>query len=119
MIEVNRVALLLEAEWQRVDPKSGVAKHPVSYRANFADMAKVVVNDNMARGLFPPDTREIGVRIEEMLRERPMYTSEVITRLGVQHTTVIRQNVEDMIYDFVQAGAISIDPESRLHWIGV
>jgi len=43
--EVNRIATLLLDTWKRVDPNSGVAKHPVSYIANFADMARAIVSD--------------------------------------------------------------------------
>jgi hypothetical protein len=51
MVEVNRVARLLMDEWARVEPAHGVTLHHVSYIATFVDMAKVVVNDALARGL--------------------------------------------------------------------
>lgn len=43
--EIDRIATLLLNEWKRVDPSSGVALHPASYIANFADMARVVIAD--------------------------------------------------------------------------
>jgi hypothetical protein len=43
--EVDRLSYLLFETWKRVDPTSGVAKHPVSYMANFADMARAVIAD--------------------------------------------------------------------------
>lgn len=44
-LEVNRIAALLLDTWKRVDPNSGVAKHPASYVATFADMARAIVDD--------------------------------------------------------------------------
>ncbi|MBB4618638.1 hypothetical protein [Sphingomonas abaci] len=46
--EIDRIGTLLLNEWKRVDPSSGVALHPTSYIANFADMARVVIADRLA-----------------------------------------------------------------------
>lgn len=46
--EIDRISYLLFETWKRVDPKSGVAKHPVSYMANFADMARAIIADRTA-----------------------------------------------------------------------
>lgn len=43
--DINRLAQLLIDTWMRVDPTSGVAKYPVSYIANFADMARAIIDD--------------------------------------------------------------------------
>lgn len=47
--EIDRISWLLFNTWQKVDPNSSVAKHPVSYMANFADMARAVIADCRAR----------------------------------------------------------------------
>lgn len=52
--EVDRLSWLLFEAWKRVDPNSGVAKHPVSYMANFADMARAVIADRAALASPPP-----------------------------------------------------------------
>jgi hypothetical protein len=104
-------------EWARVEPEHGVTMCPVSYRATFVDMARAVVDDNIRRGLHPDDYRPITLRIEEAIRFKPQRMSDIHKLLGTEHTTVIRRQVEDIVWDFIQAGKLRMDPESVMHWI--
>ncbi len=56
--EVNRIAELLLDAWQKADPKSSVALHPVSYVATFADMAKAIIEDRNTRPAAPVEGLE-------------------------------------------------------------
>lgn len=43
--EIDRIAKLLMDAWARAEPNHGVTRHPASYVATFADMARAVVED--------------------------------------------------------------------------
>jgi len=49
--EVDRVARILIAAWAKAEPDHGVTKHPVSYRATFADMARAVIAERRSQDL--------------------------------------------------------------------
>lgn len=44
---VNKVALELFEAWSKAEPNHGVTKHPVSYMATFADMARHIIDKGM------------------------------------------------------------------------
>ncbi|MFS0885340.1 hypothetical protein [Aeromicrobium sp. 179-A 4D2 NHS] len=44
---VNTVALELFEAWSKAEPNHGVTKHPASYMASFADMARHIIDKGM------------------------------------------------------------------------
>lgn len=66
--EVNRVAKLLMDAWAKAEPNHNVTKYPASYVATFADMARAVVEDRLAResDLW----NEIEKRTREILKRK-------------------------------------------------
>ena len=41
--EVERVTVALEAAWAKAEPGHSITKHPVAYRATFADLARAAI----------------------------------------------------------------------------
>lgn len=67
--EVNRVANLLIAEWERIERK----KVNVSYVSNFADMARVVISDRKAKC----DASETEAATTLATAQRQIYSAEL------------------------------------------
>lgn len=47
--QVNAIAWTLMAAFYKAEPNSNITKHPVSFVATFADMARAVVSEHRAR----------------------------------------------------------------------
>lgn len=109
--EVNRIALLLKATWERVDPNSDVAKYPASYVATFADMARAVVEDRAA--LTPPVDSGEFVMVRELDRRRVLTLAKLVPMLslmaGGEAAEVIGFNAADLYNEAIMA--LSIEDE--------
>ena len=93
---VNDLANLLLETWKRVDPNSGVAKHPASYVANFADMARAA----LTLPITVPTTAMIdagrkaitdryyaGGKVHQMTAVKPRELAEIVLRAALGEAT--------------------------------
>jgi hypothetical protein len=74
--DVDEVARTLIAAWQKAEPDHPVSKHPVSFVATFADMARAVI-PMLTAAPAPADSMQLGEHVaDEIFFSVPGYSIE-------------------------------------------